>query len=140
MSPPISAWEEEEGIPKCHVNRFQPIAPIRAASTSGWQFATISGLTMPDPSVLATFVPKNAPIRLRAGCHDDGSPRAQHLGRNHGSDGVGAVVSAVGEIEDQRHDDDQNKEEGNVKHTSAPTSSSVSARSDTASTVRSMRS
>ncbi len=65
MSPPISAWEEEEGIPKCHVNRFQPIAPIRAASTSGWQFATISGWTMPDPSVLATFVPKNAPIRLR---------------------------------------------------------------------------
>jgi hypothetical protein len=36
MSPPTSAWEELEGMPKCQVMRFQAMAPMSAANTTVW--------------------------------------------------------------------------------------------------------
>src|SRR5690606_10815753 len=61
--PPTSAWLDDEGNPSHHVNRFQTIAPINAASTVAMVIASAS--TRPLPIVLATAVPHNAPMRLK---------------------------------------------------------------------------
>ena len=34
--PPMSAWEDDEGMPKYQVRQFQKMAPSRAASTRIW--------------------------------------------------------------------------------------------------------
>ena len=49
--------------------------------------------------------------------HDDRDAGAEHLGGNHRGDGVGAVVGSVGEVEDQRHHDNEHKQHGDLKHT-----------------------
>src|SRR6266850_481855 len=50
--PPIKAWEEDEGIPKYQVMRFQTMAPRRAERTT-WSVAAV-GSTRSWPMVLAT--------------------------------------------------------------------------------------
>src|SRR5687768_1627885 len=67
--PPISAWLEEEGIPKYHVMRFQVIAPIRAAitRTCAWENdnALMALLSIrPLVIVFATAWPVSAPTKL----------------------------------------------------------------------------
>ncbi len=52
ISPPISACDELDGIPYHQVMRFQPIAPISAATTT--VLSTTCGSTIPLPMVLAT--------------------------------------------------------------------------------------
>ena len=59
IRPPISAWDELEGMPKYQVMRFQETAPISAASTTSWDTTPVS--TMPLPSVAATSVEMSAP-------------------------------------------------------------------------------
>ncbi len=49
ISPPTSAWLDEEGIPSAQVMRFQPIAPIRAPKTT-WA-STMSAEIVPLPIV-----------------------------------------------------------------------------------------
>src|SRR5690606_12744685 len=56
-SPPISAWEEDDGMPPIQVMMFQLMAPVRAANTTAG--VTVSALMMPLPSVSATCRPKN---------------------------------------------------------------------------------
>src|ERR1700712_5168573 len=54
-NPPISAWEEEEGMPNHQVNKFQKIAdnkPAKITSSISWPCAT-SGFTV-FAMVLAT--------------------------------------------------------------------------------------
>ena len=43
-----------------------------------------------------------------------------HLGRNHGGNGIGAVVRAVGEVEHQGHQHYERQQHGDIKHFSAP--------------------
>ena len=62
MRPPKSAWEELDGMPKCHVVRFHATAPTRAAETTCR--VTRSVLTIPSPTVLATLVETRAPSRF----------------------------------------------------------------------------
>src|SRR5689334_16607977 len=62
MSPPINAWEDEDGSPNHHVTRFQTIAPSSAASTTFWVPAPVS--RMPLLIVLATAVEVNAPTKF----------------------------------------------------------------------------
>jgi len=62
-SPPISACDELDGMPKRHVMRFQAMAPMSAARTT--TCVTSSESTMPPPIVLATLVDTKAPSRLR---------------------------------------------------------------------------
>src|SRR5262249_4823794 len=63
-NPPISAWEELDGIPPYHVIRFQAIAPMRAARIT--RGSTLSGRTIPLPIVRATFTPNpNAATKLK---------------------------------------------------------------------------
>ena len=61
-SPPISACVELDGRPSRQVNRFQTIAPNRAASTvcSVARFV----LMIPSATVFATAVVTNAPARF----------------------------------------------------------------------------
>jgi len=56
-SPPISACEDEEGMPNHQVMTFQAIAPTSAPNTTTW--SATSGSMMPLPTVLATCRPKN---------------------------------------------------------------------------------
>ncbi len=60
--PPTSAWLLELGSPRCHVIRFQAIAPINAAAITTW--VVVASSTSPLPTVLATAVPANAPMKL----------------------------------------------------------------------------
>src|SRR5947208_12208743 len=62
--PPIRAWDDDDGIPKYQVIRFQPIAPISAASTTPRPDRPVGGSMMPLPTVSATPAPKNEPARL----------------------------------------------------------------------------
>src|SRR4051794_19532200 len=60
--PPIRAWELELGKPRYHVNRFQAMAPSRAATMTAWVVVVSS--TRPAPIVFATAVPAKAPMKL----------------------------------------------------------------------------
>ena len=51
-SPPINAWELDEGMPSAQVIRFHTIAPISAAKITA--ASMIEGSMMPVPMVLAT--------------------------------------------------------------------------------------
>src|SRR6266567_7617044 len=65
ISPPISAWVDDDGKPSDQVSKFQLIAPIRAEKmiTRPWVPA---GLEMiPFPTVAATLVDTSAPTMLR---------------------------------------------------------------------------
>lgn len=62
MMPPISAWEELDGMPSSQVSRFHTMPPTRPAKSSSkvTRFASTSPLAM----VAATAVDRNAPSRL----------------------------------------------------------------------------
>ncbi len=55
IRPPISAWDDEDGMPSAQVTRFQTMAPTRAAKIT-WA-STIEGSMMPVPMVWATCSP-----------------------------------------------------------------------------------
>ena len=56
MSPPIMAWEEDEGSPMTQVMIFQSVAAVMAAIIP--LMVMESMLTIPCPMVFATAVPK----------------------------------------------------------------------------------
>ena len=64
IKPPIKACDELEGSPIHHVNKFQKIAPIRAAIIV---FSSIifAELTIPPPIVFATPVETIAPTKFK---------------------------------------------------------------------------
>ena len=53
MSPPMSAWEDDDGSPAHQVMMFHAEAPTSAPKITYW--STIAGSTMPLPTVAATF-------------------------------------------------------------------------------------
>jgi hypothetical protein len=59
----MSAWLDEEGIPKYHVVTFQAMAPASPPKTTGR--IILVWLTIPLAMVAATFNERNAPTRLR---------------------------------------------------------------------------
>jgi hypothetical protein len=63
-SPPNSACDEEEGIPKYQVSRFQQIAPTTPAKTTPRLARPVGRSTSPLPTVLATFSPRWVPAKL----------------------------------------------------------------------------
>ncbi len=63
-SPPISACDEDDGRPSAQVITFHTIAPVTPASTTSRLAVTWGSSTMPDPTVCATPVPRNAPTRF----------------------------------------------------------------------------
>src|ERR1017187_6778376 len=66
--PPISACDDEVGMPHHHVRRSHTIAPIKPANTT--YCVTMSSWIIPLPMVLATAVPrKNAARKLKTAAH-----------------------------------------------------------------------
>ena len=63
-SPPISACDDDDGRPYHQVSRFQPMAPTRAAAQIARPVEPLGASMTPEPIVLATLVPKNAPNRF----------------------------------------------------------------------------
>ncbi|GAA0983685.1 hypothetical protein GCM10009555_055990 [Acrocarpospora macrocephala] len=61
-TPPISACDELDGIPKYQVNRFQASPPINPANTTVSVIAPVS--TIPVAIVAATFNDRNAPAKF----------------------------------------------------------------------------
>ena len=61
-TPPISACEEDDGMLKYHVTRFQRIAPISPAKTIGDRRPSCS--TIPLAIVAATVIEMNAPTKF----------------------------------------------------------------------------
>ena len=105
--PPINAWLLELGRPCCHVIRFHAIAPMRAAATIAC--VVVSSLTSPLPIVTATAVPANAPMKLNAVAMRMAQPGRQSPRRDRGGDRVGGVVEAVGVVECDRQQDDEDE-------------------------------
>ena len=64
ISPPISACDDEEGMPKYQVVMFQTIAPISAHSTTTSPGTPPGASMIPLPTVVATAVPRKAPTRF----------------------------------------------------------------------------
>src|SRR3954470_713371 len=62
--PPISACEDDAGIPRHQVNRFQTMPPSSAHRITCEVTLTTSVSIRPDAIVLATAVPQNAPMRF----------------------------------------------------------------------------
>ena len=62
-SPPIRAWEEDEGRPKYQVTRFQAMAPSRPASTITRPSTPLGGV-MVSLTVRATRWPRKAPTKF----------------------------------------------------------------------------
>src|ERR1700761_4462034 len=69
--PPISAGEEEDGMPNPQVARFQLIAPIRPPRTTTGVIAPAS--TIPSATVAATESEMKAPTKLRTGGNPTGN-------------------------------------------------------------------
>src|SRR4051794_19080446 len=63
ITPPISAWDEEDGMPNHQVVRFQLIAPISPPRTTIGVTAPDS--TIPSATVAATEREMKAPAKLR---------------------------------------------------------------------------
>ncbi len=67
VSAPISACDDDDGMPNHHVMRFHTIAPMTAESTMTrprWVLSDSVMSMMPLPMVWATSVPSMAPTRL----------------------------------------------------------------------------
>ncbi len=60
----MSAWLDDEGIPKYQVVTFHTMAPISPPITTGMMMSP--WLTIPLATVAATLSERNAPTRLRA--------------------------------------------------------------------------
>ena len=63
-TPPISAWDELDGMPRYQVIRFHRMPPQRPANTTVSVTAPV--LTRPLAMVAATVKERKAPIRLSA--------------------------------------------------------------------------
>ena len=64
ITPPMSAWEELDGMPNSQVTRFQMMPPASPAATTA--SVTSAVLTRPLAMVAATARDKNAPTKLSA--------------------------------------------------------------------------
>ena len=62
--PPMSAWEELDGMPTYQVRRFQMMAPVRPATMIS-SLIILAEMTISPPIVLATPVEIMAPIKFR---------------------------------------------------------------------------
>ena len=107
MSPPKSACDELEGMPKYQVMKFQTTAPMSAANTTGRVTRLVS--TMPSPTVLATPVVDEGAEEVQARGHEHRHARGDGARRHRGRDRVGGVVEAVGVVEDERQNDDRDE-------------------------------
>ncbi len=88
-SPPISACEELEGMPKYQVMMFQLIAPMSAPNTTKW--STMAGSMMPLPTVAATERPKTRKAtKLKNAAHS-----TAHCGRSTRVDTMVAMELAA---------------------------------------------
>ncbi len=99
-TPPISACDDDDGMLKYQVTRFQMIAPTRPAKTIGTVTRFCS--TMPEAIVAATETEMNAPAKLRIEASATATRGLQRARGDRGRHGVRRVVEAVREIEEQR--------------------------------------
>src|SRR4051794_40269254 len=74
-TPPIRAWDDDEGMLRYQVSTFQMIAPSSPAKTI-WS-VTMPWSTMPFAIVAATLTERNAPTKFRVAA----TPTATRGGR-----------------------------------------------------------
>ena len=107
--PPISACDDDDGSPKYQVIRFHTIAPISAQNTSPSPAEPVGAAMMPAVTVAATLVPSSAPTRFITAARVSAARRLSARVDTTAGHRVGGVVEAVGEVEAQRHRDDQDQ-------------------------------
>ena len=96
------------------VKRFHTIAPANAAATISW--VTTAGLTISDPTILATAVDMNAPATLRTPGRSDRHKRAHDSRRDDGRNGVGTVMPPVRKVEQERQHHHNEQHSCQVRH------------------------
>src|SRR5512132_2989717 len=90
ISPPMSAWLDDDGMPSRHVIRFQVMAPTSAAQTTICPASPAGVVAMPEAMVFATAVPVSAPMKFAAA-----DMRIAWLGRSARVDTEVAIAFAV---------------------------------------------
>ena len=70
--PPTRAWDDDEGMPKYQVPRFQTMAPRRPQSRMEGSTGATPSRTTNLPMVLATAVPEQRPKKLEDAHHHHG--------------------------------------------------------------------
>ena len=105
----MSAWLEELGREYHHVMRFQAMAPSRAAATMA--SVVVASSTSPDPMVLATAVPANAPRKLNAAAMSTATWGRRARVATDVAMAFASVVEAVDVVEQHGQDDDHDKRE-----------------------------
>src|ERR1700732_3574133 len=88
-TPPITAWELEDGIPNPHVIRFQTIAPTRAAKMTATSITL--GSMIPVPMVCATCSPNT----LKATKLKNAAQNTAYCGRSTRVETMGAIELAA---------------------------------------------
>ena len=110
IRPPNRACDELDGSPNSQVSRFHRMAPTRPAKIIVG--VTRASSTIPPEMVLATSVDRNAPTTFRIAAISTATFGLQRAGRHRRGHRIGAVVEAVGEVEEQRgHDDHRDQEQ-----------------------------
>ena len=116
MSPPNSAWLDDEGSPSSHVIMFHTIAPMSPAKMSWGVISTppSPSLMMPPEMVLRHLGRQERAHEVQDRGDADGDLRAERAGGDRRGHGVRRVVEAVREVEEERQRDDQHDDEGEI--------------------------
>ena len=111
-NPPIKVCEDDEGIPKRQVSRFQAIAARtpermmgRVMNSSITTFETV--LAIPN-SPMIYFAIKNA-IKFPECCPDYCLERGEHTGGHNSSDGVSCIMKTVDKVENDSQGNHNNQ-------------------------------
>ena len=112
--PPTRACDDDDGMPKYQVNRFQAIAPSSADRTTTW--VTASGLDQPLADRRGDRRAGQGADEVQHRGQQDGRAQRQHAGAHDRRHGVGRVVEAVDVVEDQRGHDDQDQDQQGRAH------------------------
>ena len=108
ITPPMSACDELDGMPKYQVSRFQMIPPARPASTTVRVTKSVS--TRPLAIVAATASDRKAPTRFSTPDRATAVRGPERARGDRGRHGVACVMESVGEVESEGDYDDQDKQ------------------------------
>ena len=110
-SPPMRAWDEDEGSPFHHVSRFHPIAPTSAAPTSQSPSMPCGRVDDPAADGLGHLGAEERADEVGDRRHHQSDARRQRPGRHRRGDGVRRVVEPVRVVEAHRQGDDDGQSE-----------------------------
>ena len=111
MSPPMRAWEDDEGRPRYQVKQVPENGAHEGCQRQ--RLAALDHLGVDDAAAdrVGHLGADEGSGQVEHGGHEHRGPGRKHLGRDDRRDGVGRIVGAVGEVEHQCHHDDYDQKD-----------------------------